>query len=140
MRTREQIIWDFVQDWLKKAAQDLEAAELLIKEDWDDYFNCAFHAQQAAEKFIKAYLVRYQIEFRKTHDLRELIDLVQKRDKALASKLRFSEWLTDFAVEFRYPGEHAVNKENAAKAIEDSRKVREMLMGALADYLGKGRP
>ena len=50
MRNRDRVIWDFVQDWLNKAAQDLKTAELLTKEKWEDYFNCAFHAQQAAEK------------------------------------------------------------------------------------------
>ena len=80
MRTREQVIWDFVQDWLKKASHDLETAEILIKSDWEDYFNCAFHAQQAVEKFIKAYLVKNQIEFRKTHDIAELINLIETKD------------------------------------------------------------
>ncbi|MGQ9539952.1 MAG: HEPN domain-containing protein [Armatimonadota bacterium] len=27
-----------------------------------------FTAEQAAEKYLKVYLVRYQVEFRKTHD------------------------------------------------------------------------
>ena len=53
-RTREQVIWDFVQDWLRKAEGDLRAAE----HSWDlpdrIIFTAAFHAQQAAEKFLKA--------------------------------------------------------------------------------------
>jgi len=52
----------------------------LIKSDWEDYFNCAFHAQQAVEKFIKAYLVKNQIEFRKTHDIGKLINLIETKD------------------------------------------------------------
>jgi HEPN domain-containing protein len=49
-RTREQVVWDFVQGWLKKAAGDLHAAERLLGFPQDDYFTVAFHAQQAAEK------------------------------------------------------------------------------------------
>ena len=140
MRTREQVIWDFVQNWLRKASQDLESAEFLIKRDWEDYFNCTFHAQQAAEKFIKAYLVKHQIEFRKTHDLGELIDLVELEDKKVASQLRFSVWLTDFAVEFRYPGALPIEKESAEEAIANSQKVKEIILSSLKDYLSKGRP
>jgi HEPN domain-containing protein len=31
----------------------------------EDYFTGGFHAQQAAEKYIKAFLVRHQVEFPK---------------------------------------------------------------------------
>jgi HEPN domain-containing protein len=68
-RTREQVIWDFVQDWLRKAEGDLRAMERLLEMEQEDYFTAAFHAQQAAEKFLKAFLVRYQIAFPKTHDI-----------------------------------------------------------------------
>jgi len=30
MRTREEVIQDIVQDWLRKASQDLESAEFLM--------------------------------------------------------------------------------------------------------------
>ncbi len=53
-RTREQVIWDFVQDWLRKAEGDLRASQHLLGLEQEDYFTVAFHAQQAAEKFLKA--------------------------------------------------------------------------------------
>lgn len=73
MRSHEQVIWDFVEQWLKKAESDLKSARILQDADVDDYFPSAFHSQQAAEKFLKAYLVRHLIEFRKTHDLDEFL-------------------------------------------------------------------
>jgi HEPN domain-containing protein len=75
LRTSEQVRWDFVQSWLKKASQDLRAASILVEEEFDDYNTSAFHAQQASEKFLKAFLVRHQVEFPKTHDIKELRDL-----------------------------------------------------------------
>lgn len=69
MRTREQVKWDFVQQWLDKARKDLNAGEILLRQDFEDYENAAFHTQQAAEKFIKALLIRHQIEFPKSHDI-----------------------------------------------------------------------
>ena len=71
MRTPDQGRWDFVQQWLDRARRDLRAAAILLREDVQDYENAGLHAQQAAEKFLKAFLVRYQIEFPKTHILRQ---------------------------------------------------------------------
>ena len=67
MRTPEQVKRDFVQQWLSKADKDLQAAGVLLRAQLDDYESVGFHAQQAAEKYIKAFLVRHQIEFPKTH-------------------------------------------------------------------------
>lgn len=65
MRTADQVRWDFVQEWLRKAESDIAAARILVAEKLDDYQVAAFHAQQAVEKLIKAYLVRHQVEFAK---------------------------------------------------------------------------
>ena len=83
MRSREEVIRDFIQQWLSKAEADLAAAEILVAGEMHDYFTCAFHCQQASEKFIKAYLVRHQIEFRKTHDLGQLLKLAGQAEPAL---------------------------------------------------------
>ena len=80
MRTPEQVKWDFVQQWLNRARKDLAACEVLLKGSLEDYENVGFHAQQAAEKFIKAFLVRHQIEFSKTHDIALLTQLVASVD------------------------------------------------------------
>ena len=77
MRSREQVIWDFVEQWFKKAAQDIKTAEILLNTELEDYYTSAFHCQQSVEKYLKAYLVRHQIEFRKTHDLDELLKLAK---------------------------------------------------------------
>lgn len=37
----------------------------------------AFHCQQAAEKYLKAFLTWHQVAFSKTHDLQELLDIVE---------------------------------------------------------------
>ena len=38
MRNPEQVIWDFVQQWLKKAGSDLDCARILLNTDVNDYF------------------------------------------------------------------------------------------------------
>ena len=87
MRTPDQGRWDFVQQWLDRARRDLRAAAILLRDDVQDYENAGFHAQQAAEKFLKAFLVRYQIEFPKTHNIAQLRQLIEQREPALAERL-----------------------------------------------------
>ncbi len=59
-----------------------------------------FHAQQAAEKAIKSVLAWHGIEFRRTHDLLALAELLPESDFPITD-----DWLirlTPYAVEFRY--------------------------------------
>lgn len=136
MRSREEVIRDFVQQWLSKAEIDLASAEILAAGEMGDYFTCAFHCQQASEKFLKAYLVRHQIEFRKTHDLGQLLKLASEAVPVLREELASCEWLTPFGVEFRYPGEYPmVDQITAQNALAEAKRVRQAIMGRLASYL-----
>lgn len=141
MRSRDQVIWDYVQQWIKKADSDIKTAKILMDEEMEDYFTCAFHSQQSAEKFLKAYLVRYQIEFRKTHDLDELLNLTDSVDPSLRNEISSCVWITHYGVEFRYPGEYPVVDHNTAvRAYKESEIVKDAVIKRLNDYLSKGRP
>ncbi len=141
MRTPDQVRWDFVQEWLRKAESDIEAARILVAEDLDDYEVAAFHAQQAVEKLIKAYLVRHQVEFSKTHEIEALRDLLASIDQTLAVKLADADELTPYAVDYRYPGDAGdVSQGDAEGAVRLAEAVRVHVRGALQDYLSTGRP
>jgi len=136
MRDREEVIQDFVQEWLDKAEADLEAAEILAASAMRDYFTCAFHCQQACEKFLKAYLIRHQIEFRKTHDLGKILELAGQMESVLQHDLASCEWLTPFGVEFRYPGQHEeVDQSKAQSALSEAKRVKQVVMEHLESYL-----
>jgi HEPN domain-containing protein len=136
MRSREEVIRDFVDEWLSKAEADLTAAEILAAAETHDYFTCAFHCQQAAEKFLKAFLVRHQIEFRKTHDLDQLLALASQAEPVLQEELASCDWLTPFGVEFRYPGDQPkVDRTTARNAVAEAKRVRQAIMEYLAPYL-----
>ncbi len=118
MRHPEQVVADFVQQWLKKANLDLQAARLLCAGELDDYFVSGFHAQQAVEKYIKAFLVRYQIEFPQTHDIRRLRQLVARQNATLAERLESADVLTPYGVDMRYPEEfEVVSQKRAEQAV-----------------------
>ncbi len=60
MRPPEEVKWDLVQRWIARAEQDFGVADHLIAHDAPWLNAVAFHAQQAAEKLLKAVLVRHQ--------------------------------------------------------------------------------
>lgn len=66
-----------------------------------------FHCQQAAEKFLKALLQELAIAFSKTHNLEALAKLLVRHHPALAAYQRRFKFLSQFAVDYRYPGMHA---------------------------------
>ena len=139
-RSRERVIWDFVQEWLRKADGDLQAAEHLLTLPQQDHFAAAFHAQQAAEKFLKAFLVRHQIAFPKTHKIEELLQLAAEVKEGLKSELASATMLTPFGVDFRYPGEETAELKTAREATHQARRVRDVIRQELRGYFDRGRP
>jgi HEPN domain-containing protein len=73
------------EKWFRKAESDLLVIETCIVAKVETYDACCFHAQQAAEKYLKAYLVSRNIIFPKTHDLQLLIKLIIPTNPAFSS-------------------------------------------------------
>lgn len=123
---------ELVKDWLSRADDDLRMAELAISASPPVCWGAAFHAQQAAEKLLKALLTFHNVEFEKSHSIDYLLDLcatVQSGVKALRAK---ATKLTDFAVELRYPFPRPDPTESEAKdAVEIARTVRRFVNEAL---------
>lgn len=61
-----------VSQWLKKADEDLEFAISVI-EDSTFYAQICFHFHQAAEKYLKSFIIARDLEFKKIHDLTVLL-------------------------------------------------------------------
>jgi HEPN domain-containing protein len=93
MKPPDVALRELVLQWLDKAAADLDVAEELCTQG--DRFReiIAFHCQQAAEKYLKAFLVRHQIEFPKTHDIAKLLDRVATVHANMAESLRDADAL-----------------------------------------------
>jgi HEPN domain-containing protein len=68
------------------------------------YEDLCFHAQQAAEKAVKAVYRAKRYEFRYTHDLAELLECLSRHGVAVPETVREAAELTDFAGHARYPG------------------------------------
>lgn len=57
-----------VREWLEKAADDFAFARVNLEEGKPFYAQICFHFNQAAEKYLKAYIVAHDLDFRKLHD------------------------------------------------------------------------
>ncbi|MBZ0168552.1 HEPN domain-containing protein [Candidatus Methylomirabilis lanthanidiphila] len=68
------------------------------------YEDLCFHAQQAAEKALKAAYIPRGWAFRYVHDLDELITGLQEKGIDVPEEFRESVILTSYAFEVRYPG------------------------------------
>jgi HEPN domain-containing protein len=102
---KHEVIRRLVDEWVRKGTQDLRAAEILARQEPPLCYPICFHCQQAAEKYLKAYLTYRQVEFTKTHHIGQILELIGTVDAGLAEQLRPAVVLTPYGVEVRYPGD-----------------------------------
>ncbi len=103
-------------EWIAKAEGDFAMMERECKvQDKANYDGICFHAQQCAEKYLKARLCEADIPFSKIHDLVALLEQVIVAETAWETFRQDLAYLSDFAVTFRYPGESA-DRESALDA------------------------
>jgi HEPN domain-containing protein len=94
---------DLVRAWLRKAGSDLVAMRASARAGSLDA--ACFHAQQAAEKYLKAYLIDQDRAIPHTHNLYKLFALCSESDPAFRQLIDTADLLTPFAVEARYDTE-----------------------------------
>ncbi|HHP7234937.1 MAG TPA: HEPN domain-containing protein [Desulfobacterales bacterium] len=132
MRPPEEVKKVLVGQWLAKAEQDMKAGEALLALDPPYLYPACFHAQQAAQKYLKALLTWYQIEFPKTHVIELLLELLKRVDSRTASELQDAGELTPYGVDIRYPGDQPEPElEEAYEAVDLARKVRAAILSRL---------
>jgi len=123
---------DYVKKWLLKANNDLKAATSLLKMPSGQIVTEAvcFHSQQAAEKYLKAFLVTHNIDFGKTHNLEFLVELCAGQDRDFRT-LDVGN-LTSYAVEVRYPDEfYTPTQAEARESVRLARRVKQFVLKKL---------
>jgi HEPN domain-containing protein/predicted nucleotidyltransferase len=106
--------------WLRKAGTDrrvIDAALALEDVPWDAV---GFHAQQLAEKYLKALLVRSGIRPPRTHALHELIDACGRQGSRLPDLAQSCKALERFGVAARYPEDEWEPSEAEGRAAVDA--------------------
>lgn len=118
--------------WVEKAEEDRRVFMQLLKMGEDCPVNAVcFHAQQCAEKYLKAHLVFLGIEFPKTHDIGRLSGLLPPGIRIPLSGVE-QELLTDYSWMGRYPGTwEPVNRVQAEEAAGLAGELRSAVRDAL---------
>jgi HEPN domain-containing protein len=106
------------REWISKAEGDWNCAGILFRNrKHPNYDGACFHTQQCAEKYLNARLEEAGVSFGKTHDLEKLLSQVLSLEPTWSILRQDMTFLTDFSVEYRYPGSSA-NRADAKEAIK----------------------
>ena len=119
-------------EWIEKAEGDWTSAQREYRaRQRPNYDAACFHAQQCAEKYLKARLEEAGIAFGRTHNLTSLLTLALAVEPTWTVLQPHLTALNIYAVAFRYPGSSAT-RSNAANAIKDCREVRRIMRQSLS--------
>lgn len=99
---RKRLPPDDPREWISRAKSNLALSGNLIPEA--DLEDLCFEAQQAAEKSIKAVFIGRGEIFPYSHDLEQLLRLLERNGLKIPKYVREAKELTRFAVVTRYPG------------------------------------
>ena len=119
-------------DWLHRAHSDLNLARLsrpegVLLED------LCYHAQQAAEKSLKAVLVVNSVAVPNIHSIRRLLDLLPAK-LDIPGEVQDAAGLTDYAVSSRYPGDlEPVDEDEHREAVRLAEAVVSWAAGLIGD-------
>jgi len=124
--------YELVLEWLNKAEEDFGFAASVIEES-PYYAQICFHFHQAAEKYLKAYIVAYDLVFEKIHDLPVLLKTCIQQDPNLREILEECKFLNRYYIEARYPvlWPTSYDKEEAQKAELAAERIREKIRTSL---------
>ncbi len=92
---------EYLKKWVAKADEDIHVLTVLLKSEAELYTgSICFHAQQAAEKYLKTFLVYHSVDFPRTHDLNLLLSLCIK----IQPKLKIIDLvnLSEYGIAVRY--------------------------------------
>ena len=113
-----------VEAWIRKAENDSKNIRATLASADPAWDTVCFHAQQAAEKYLKAYLVFQGDIPPRTHDLVLLLRLARDFDPTLDAQRNDCDLITHFAVDARYPTVVEPDEAVARSAVAAAERIR----------------
>ncbi len=130
MKRPDALPQDDPEEWMDHARSDLQLARNRLPGVRLEHL--CFHAQQAAEKAVKALLIHHGIQFPYVHDLSVLLSLLAEAGEAVPDSVESSSQLTLYAAATRYPGiAERVTEEDHAEALRLAEGVMRWVQGRL---------
>jgi HEPN domain-containing protein len=115
-----------VKEWISKGEEDYNFARANLEEGKNFFAQICFHFQQAAEKYLKAFIIASDLEFRRVHDLGLLLKVCSAKDTSFEDLRETCEFLSAFYIEARYPVHWPTNfsRQEAQKAFQATERIR----------------
>jgi len=121
---------DLVRALIKRAESDLALVEMCLEKEKSLDAAC-FHAQQAAEKYLKAYLTANGKEFPFVHNLEKLIQLCSESAPAFLTLKGMGQELTPYAVQARYDTDFWPSLDTVRGAWDAAHAIRRFVLDRL---------
>ncbi len=123
---------ELINGWIDKADHDLGPAKLFYIHIPQYFDTIAFHCQQAAEKYLKAVLVHFDIEFERSHNLIYLLDLLSAQLKISEQTYDKAILLNGFSVQIRYPDKSIyLTKEELETSVQLAQEFRHFAINTI---------
>ena len=122
--------------WVRVAEEDYSLARVTLRRKAPLTYGACFHAQQCAEKSLKAALAALKQPFPHVHDLTALSDLCTRSGFIIGMNADDLDSLSSYAVRARYPGQQPTLEE-AREAIRIATTVRRLLRRYLGLDVGR---
>jgi HEPN domain-containing protein len=124
---------EIVQEWIEKAEEDFGFASLILEQT--DYFaQVCFHFQQAAEKYLKAFIIANNLQFRAIHNLLELLNICRAQEPGIAGLEEACRYLNPIYIDTRYPVHWPTHydRETATQARNSAESIKNWVISFLA--------
>lgn len=120
---------EIIKEWFGKGQKDIDDAEFLLKND-RALENVAYHTHQAAEKYLKGFLLHNGWKLERVHDLVKLLEEAIRIDKSLNRFATTMRKITNFYIESRYPIGYEVKytKQELKKAIKEVKAMISLIL------------
>jgi HEPN domain-containing protein len=119
---------EYIKEWFEKGSHDFIAGKLAF-ETGAITDTTVVLLQQAAEKYLKGYLISKGWRLKKTHDLVELIDAAAKYNSVFKDHINLANQLTALYLQERYPSVPSTDypREEIASLIEQTEKLIKLI-------------
>ena len=116
------------KEWFEMSKKDLKSAHILFEHDADHGIVC-FHCQQAAEKYLKGFLIFKSGLLEQGHNLIKLCRKASSYEKSFNELIKDCSFVNAFYVETRYPAEDPLNiaKEDVQECFSILRKLTDKI-------------
>ena len=117
-----------VSEWIDYAQRDLESSKFLLSMRPIPLEIVCYHCQQAAEKFLKSFLISNSEQIKRTHDLQYLCKLCIKFDSSFSTLEDACIDLTEYGIQARYPFRINLEESDMRLAIKNAELIRDFII------------